>query len=168
MWRKLQQEVPHVFFNARWIKRAEKEEEMQGIDFRDLWGECQEDIKDADIVLVYAEDGDQLKGALVEVGMALAFGVQVMLVTPVEDRHVFGTWMHANGVQWATTMEDAMRRLYLMTNKGSREESLKWFAPAGLQRGAIPDDMIRSEVDLSGLDKPGRCCGGAGPDCHCD
>lgn len=151
MWRKLQQEVPHVFFDARWIKRAEKEEQMQGDDFHDLWKECQEDIKDADVLLVYAEDGDQLKGALVEVGMALAFGVQVMLVTAVEDKHVFGTWMHASGVGWTSTMEDAMKKLYLMTDKGNREESMRWWA-------------IQEQKDKA---KPEGCCGGTGEDCHC-
>ena len=121
MWRKLQQEVPHVFFNARWIKRAEKESDLKEDDFRDLWKECQQDIHDADVLLVYAEDGDHLKGALVEVGMALSRTVKVILVTPVKDKHVYGTWMHADGVEWVTTMEEAMDLLYGMTDKGLRE-----------------------------------------------
>lgn len=121
MWRKFQQEVPHVFFNARWIKRAEKESDLKNDDFRDLWKECQQDIQDSDVLLVYAEDGDHLKGALVEVGMALASNVNVLLVTSVEDKHVYGTWMHADGVEWATTIEEAMDLLYRMTDKGKRE-----------------------------------------------
>lgn len=126
MWRKLQQEVPHVFFNARWIKRAEKESELKNDDFRDLWKECRQDIEDADALLVYAEDGDHLKGELVEVGMALASNVKVILVTSIKDKHVYGTWMHADQVDWATAMDEALSLLYAMTDKGKREEKKKF------------------------------------------
>lgn len=172
MWRKLQQEVPHVFFNARWLKRAENEDKLTDEDFGDLWKECQEDIKGADILLMYAENGDQLKGALVEVGMALAYGVQVIVVTPVENARSYGTWIHKKGILFAATMEKAMAELQNMTANanGARREGIisdrdmRWFAPAGLKRGSIPDDAIRAEIHL---DKPEGCCGGAGPDCHC-
>lgn len=152
MWRRLQQEVPHVFFNARWIKRAESQEEMDSYELAELWRECQQDVKDADLLLIYAEDGDQLKGAFVEVGMALAYGVKVMFVTPVEDWHAFGTWMHGTAVQRASTIEEAMTRLYGMTAKGSRESR---------------DKFIHEMITGITPDKSDCSCGGRRSACNC-
>lgn len=126
MWRRLQEDIPHVFFNARWIKRAEKESDLQGDDFRDLWSECKEDVMDSDALLVYAEDGDHLKGALVEVGMAIANDIRVVLVTTDENRLAYGTWIHADNVEWVTTLEEAMSLLYKWTKKGVREEKSRF------------------------------------------
>ncbi len=158
MWRKLQQEVPHVFFNARWIKRAEKEDAMEGDDFRELWHECQQDVKDADVILVYAEDDERLKGALVEIGMAIAFGVRVIIVTTVEDPiTLLGTWLWNNGVMRVRTMEEAMKQLYLMTDKGRREEREALWWSVSSEREKVQGDAV----------KPEGCCGGTGEDCHC-
>lgn len=157
MWRELQKTVPHVFFNARWIKRAEieKKEEMDVRDYRDLWSECLEDIRNSDALLLYAEDGDQLKGALVEVGMALAFGVKVILVTAVEDWYVYGTWMHYN-VTKCETIEQAMDYLYLKTGKSQRKSRDKFIA-----------EMIAGKFSDS-PQEPKGCCGGTGENCDCN
>lgn len=122
MWRELQNTVPHVFFNARWPHRAKKESELNHDDFRDLWMECKEDIMDSDAVLVYAEDGEVLKGALVEVGIAIANDIPVILVTTDENRLAYGTWIHTDGVEWVDTLDEAMNLLYRWTKKGRREE----------------------------------------------
>lgn len=111
MWREIQQTVPHVFFNARWVKRAERESDLKEGDFLDLWHECQADIESSDVVLVYAEEGDVLKGALVEVGIALANRIRVLLVTPEKNRLAYGTWIHMDEVEWLTSMEEAISLL---------------------------------------------------------
>lgn len=111
MWRELHRDAPHVFLNARWIKRAEHESDLKENGFKDLWNECQDDIESADAVLVYAEDGDVLKGALVEVGMALANGIRVIIIVSEHNRLAYGTWVHLDSVEWVTSMEDALELL---------------------------------------------------------
>lgn len=47
----------------------------------DLWTRCVREARDADVLLLYVEDGDlPIKGALVEVGAALAAGKPVCVV----------------------------------------------------------------------------------------
>lgn len=110
-----------MFFHARWVKRAEKESELKGDDFRDLWLECKEDIVSADVVLVYAEDGDVLKGALVEVGIAIANGIPVIIVTSEANRSAYGTWIYLDGVEWTNTLEDAINMIGNRTKKSIRK-----------------------------------------------
>ena len=46
----------------------------------DLWTKCVEEATDADFVLLYAEPGDVMKGALIEAGCCLAAGGTVLQV----------------------------------------------------------------------------------------
>ena len=77
MWRELQNTVPHVFFNARWPYLAKYENDIDHDGFRDLWIECKQDVMSADAVLLYVEENEILKGALVEVGIALANNIPI-------------------------------------------------------------------------------------------
>jgi len=52
--------------------------------FSDLWLRCISETGKAERVIVYAEEGDELKGGLVEVGAALANGTPVFIVGRVE------------------------------------------------------------------------------------
>lgn len=52
--------------------------------FEDLWRRCIDETASAERLVVYAEDGDELKGGLVEVGAALASGTPVWIVGKVE------------------------------------------------------------------------------------
>jgi hypothetical protein len=49
-------------------------------DFSDLWSRCIREASTAAALIVYAEDGDVLKGGFVEVGAALGCGVPVFAV----------------------------------------------------------------------------------------
>lgn len=49
-------------------------------DFEDLWGRCIGETMKADLVVVYREPGEVLKGAFVELGAALATGKTVFAV----------------------------------------------------------------------------------------
>lgn len=56
--------------NARWIDFKDDDYVVQH-DKRRLWEICYEDVRDCDVVLIYAEMFDEeQRGALVEVGMA--------------------------------------------------------------------------------------------------
>lgn len=49
-------------------------------DLSDLWIRCIQEASKCDILIAYIEDGDELKGALVEIGAALGNRVPVFAV----------------------------------------------------------------------------------------
>ncbi len=72
---------------------------------REFWKENQQDIETADALLLYVEQGDHLKGALVEVGIAIANDVPVIIVGEHPDH---GTWKYHRDVEWAEDIDDAI------------------------------------------------------------
>ena len=62
---------------ASWIDEAGK---AQTADYSELATRCITDIESADILLLYCEPGELLKGALIEAGIPLALGKQVRCV----------------------------------------------------------------------------------------
>lgn len=73
MWLRLR-DVEHYPIVSSWIDEAGIGETS---DWPDLWARCISEASSADVLLVYAEPGDVLKGAWVEVGAALASGKKV-------------------------------------------------------------------------------------------
>lgn len=74
-WRKLRAQGFNVI--STWIDEAGPGESL---DLRDLAVRCVAEAARADFLILYCEPGDFLKGALIEVGAALASGVQVLVV----------------------------------------------------------------------------------------
>lgn len=74
-WRELR--ARGVLVVASWIDEAG---EGESADYADLATRCIEEAASADATLLYCEPGEVLKGALVEVGAALAAGKQVRCV----------------------------------------------------------------------------------------
>lgn len=72
---------------------------------RKFWQDDFIDIQTADIIIVYVEEGEKLRGALVEVGVALAFGKFVVVIGDYPD---FGTWRFHPQVVCAADFEDAI------------------------------------------------------------
>lgn len=66
-----------------------------------------EDISDCDFLVVYGEDGEKLRGALVECGVALAMKKPIVLCGDAN----WGTWINHPGVVpgASPTIEDATR-----------------------------------------------------------
>ena len=62
---------------STWIDEAEP---GQSNDYADLAKRCIDEIKECDILLLYCEEGEILKGALIEVGAALALNKIVFCV----------------------------------------------------------------------------------------
>lgn len=56
-----------------------------------FWQHDLEDVARADVILVYAEAEEHLRGALVEAGMAIALNKIVVVVGTHPD---YGTWQH--------------------------------------------------------------------------
>ena len=112
-WLELQETNPYVFFHARWLKTAKNEENLGPESYPELWRMCEQDVRSADVLLAYVEDGEVLKGALVEVGIAIASGVKVFAVGFKE-----GSWMYHKGVERFDTLEQAMFQIKIGTPNG--------------------------------------------------
>lgn len=117
-WLDLHESNPHLFFHARWLKASKKESDFNNGAFGHLWRMCEEDVKSADVVLVYAEEGDRLKGAFVEAGMALAFDKKVLAVG------CEGTWVHHKNVKRCETLKQALAHIKLCTPQGALDAIL--------------------------------------------
>ena len=74
MWRLLRR---HMNIVSSWIDEAG---EGQTADYSELAARCLSEIKSAAAFVLYCEPPDLLKGALLEAGAALAFGVPVYCV----------------------------------------------------------------------------------------
>lgn len=100
-WREL--DWPEINLTARWPHSHVGVPDTA--DFARLfWTEDEDDVMSSDVVLVYAEDGEHLRGALVEAGMGIALGKHVIVVGDHPD---FGTWQYHPMVLRAKTLEQA-------------------------------------------------------------
>ena len=76
MWRARREEGHEII--ATWIDYGPEDSDIP--DWEKLWLDCVDEASRADITLVYLEDGDELRGAYVEMGVALAAGKRVYMV----------------------------------------------------------------------------------------
>jgi hypothetical protein len=96
---------------SSWIDEAD---EGATEDFGELWVRIEQEVRACDRLVLYAEAHDfPLKGALVEVGMALAFGKDVFVVTPgvaLDPRNMrpLGSWATHPRVQFIDNVSAAL------------------------------------------------------------
>lgn len=74
-WKALRDQGYNVI--STWIDEAGPGETS---DFYDLWERCIEESSHCDVLLIYREPGEELKGAWVELGSAIASGALVIAV----------------------------------------------------------------------------------------
>lgn len=86
---------------STWIDEAGPSETR---NFSDLWARCVAESSRAAVTIVYAEPGEILKGAFVEVGCALASGKPVLAVGLPEGLSVLNHPL----VQVMPSMDDAV------------------------------------------------------------
>ena len=67
------------------------------------WTRCLNEASAADIVLMFAQEGENQNGALIEVGAALSAGKRVYLVSPHD-----WSWAHHSRVKRFDTLADAV------------------------------------------------------------
>lgn len=120
LWRSLEKEWPHVIFHARWLKHNLIGTPDHPEFAPRFWKEDEIDVKTADAVLVYAKEGEHLRGALVEAGMGIAFGVPVIVVGNHPD---YGTWHHHVGVEQVATLDEAGKLLKFLDDKQGTGQS---------------------------------------------
>ena len=121
-WLELRKKWPEVHFVMRWPWQVVADGHDGTVEAPDyashFWQNDLADVREADYVLVYAEGQfsaienaevyEKLRGALVEAGMALALGKQVILVGNAPD---YGTWQHHPNVIKVKTLDDARKCL---------------------------------------------------------
>jgi hypothetical protein len=90
--------------HARWLDQAAFEDDASPEDFHIFWLVDEHDVKDSKVLVVYGEGQDELRGALVEAGIALGAGIPVFVVG---DSPSFGSWVNHPHVVKAGTLENA-------------------------------------------------------------
>lgn len=120
MWRELSKKWPHVLFHARWLKHNE----IGTPNLREyagrFWMEDDQDVKCSDAVVVYANEGEHLRGALVEAGMAIAYTIPVIVVGKHPD---YGTWQYHPCVAQAADLDEAGKMLKHMDDMSGLAQS---------------------------------------------
>ncbi len=112
MWRNLRAQGHPII--STWIDEAG---EGESHDLGDLWGRILREVTSAQRLVLYAEAEDfPLKGAYVEVGMALAAGVPVFVVAPgvaldARSLRPLGSWAKHPLVTFCDTVEEAFAAL---------------------------------------------------------
>jgi hypothetical protein len=94
---------------SRWLDMEHVETNNSDVITRDdyaiFWRVDEADVKASDVVLVYSQyKTDELRGALVEAGMGIAFGKPIVLVG---DNPAYGSWQYHPSVVHATTLDHA-------------------------------------------------------------
>jgi hypothetical protein len=100
LWRRARAEGLPI--NSTWIDEAGAGESAC---LNDLWRRCIAEASSADVLIVYCEPGDVLKGAWVEVGAALASGVKVLAVG-IEEFSI----AKYTGIEHCANLDDAFVR----------------------------------------------------------
>lgn len=109
MWRKMRDRGgPDPFpICSTWIDEAR---DKQSPSPADLWRRCVSEAANADAVIPYVEPGEVLKGALVEVGAALARGVPVFVVGEPD-----GSWASHPLVRRCASLDEAQAEAFAET-----------------------------------------------------
>lgn len=106
MWRDLRDSGVNII--SSWID----DNDVEVIDFSELWDRIEGEIFKCDILIFYAEEEDfPLKGAYVEAGMAIAFHKKVFVVTKNFTPESFtckpiGSWINHPSVTIVKTLEE--------------------------------------------------------------
>lgn len=108
----LRDQWPKIHFTARWPVVRDISSEQSRPAAHWLMDNV-DDIIRSQVVLVYVEKDDHLKGGLVEVGIAWAHGKQIYLVGDHED---YSKWKFLPRVHRCKDLEDACRRISSLTN----------------------------------------------------
>lgn len=122
-WRDLRDANPEIIITSRWIDQSLDQEYLaknasvtaclSEQAAREVWRVDHEDVAACDVVLVYAEESEHLRGALVEAGMGLALGKTIMVVGDHPD---YGTWQYHTKVTRAKDLDQAVMLLGIISD----------------------------------------------------
>lgn len=116
-WRQLANDWPEVEIVARWPflhvngEGAPAWPDNCAAHGAVFWQHDFEDVANSNVVLVYGEESDVLRGALVEAGIAIGLGIPVIVVGKNAG---YGTWQFHSLVRRVDNFEAARSLLKLM------------------------------------------------------
>jgi hypothetical protein len=94
-----------IKLHARWYDYGHLEkDDAPNAEFSISWLIDEHDVKHSHVAIIYGESDDELRGALVEAGIAIGAGILVIIVG---DSPSFGTWQHHPKVLRAGSLEHA-------------------------------------------------------------
>ena len=127
---------------ATWIDEAGAGDTL---DFSDLWRRCVSEASSGAALILYHEDGDVLRGALVEAGAALASGRLVFLVSPVAsgDTGPLGSFMAHRLVTRFSTVDQAIAAARAANTPGKVATPAEGLTAEDLRQGLSVGDYVR-------------------------
>ena len=106
-WRDLYSHHPEIHIVNGWCF-LEPFIEPTPDNARKFWQDDFDDISRCDVLILYAEKDEHLRGGLVEAGIALGLGKIVMVIGEHAD---YGTWQHHPSVWKSSSIEGALESL---------------------------------------------------------
>jgi len=103
----LRHSYPSITWTARWPDLVGKVDDSPE-NATWFWVQDEEDVRKADVVLVYGLDDDVLRGALVEAGMGIALGKRIICVGKSPS---LGTWQYHPLVSRVAHLAEAFKLL---------------------------------------------------------
>jgi hypothetical protein len=104
MWKMLRANGLNII--STWIDQPNKDE----IDFSYLWVKIENEIRQSDKLVFFAEPRDfPLKGAFVEVGMAIGMFKQIIVCLPDVQVSLVGSWINHPFVKRIDDLPTAMK-----------------------------------------------------------
>lgn len=97
MWKTFRKDFPSIDFTCRWLDIEPLLEGKVSLDYidkdkaREVWDIDFRDVRTADFCIVYAKEGEHLKGGLVEAGMCIASGGKVIVIGEHPD---YSSWQY--------------------------------------------------------------------------
>lgn len=117
LWKQIKTLWPEIEFTARWVDQVTALSDDDPEECRRGWLRDEADVRDSDVVLLYAEPHEKQRGSLIEAGIALGLKMPVIAVGESPD---FGTWQFLPGVTRFATLEEAREHLALLSSIWSR------------------------------------------------
>lgn len=114
-WRKLRSDWPEFDWVARWPTDHCGNIPDTDTFARWFWMQDMEDVARCDVVVVFAEGDDHLRGALVEAGATIALHKTVIVVGEHPD---YGTWQWHSSVRRVRDMAELRVTLDLLAKHG--------------------------------------------------
>ncbi len=148
MWRELR-DAHGWRIVSTWIDESD---EGATASFSDLWCRIEREIASCDVLMLYAQADDfPLKGALVEVGMALSAGKPVIVVAPgvsIQGRtkKPFGSWIKHPRVTVVDSIDAA--QLLAQTARDAVDESSRLIIEARLTRDDLSAQLCAATDEL--------------------
>lgn len=114
-WKYMANDNQEIEWVARWPTEHCSNVPDNSAFARWFWSQDFEDVARADVVLVFAEGNDNLRGALVEAGIGIALHKRIIVV----GEHVsYGTWQYHPSVVRVKDLPDALETLRLYSKHG--------------------------------------------------